>query len=107
MANAKTSSLNRKEQVAAAKLELSGLCLTCNYAETCVRREHHGKPVWYCEEFDDFQPESKGTVVREKRVASTETAMEAYKGLCLNCDNRQVCVIPKSEGGIWHCEEYS
>jgi hypothetical protein len=29
-----------------------------------------------------------------------------YKGLCVNCANRETCLLPKSEGGVWHCEEY-
>lgn len=28
------------------------------------------------------------------------------KGLCVNCANRQTCLFPKPEGGVWHCEEY-
>jgi hypothetical protein len=31
---------------------------------------------------------------------------EEYKGLCANCANRQDCLMPKAEGGVWHCEEY-
>jgi hypothetical protein len=26
--------------------------------------------------------------------------------LCINCANRFDCLLPKSEGGVWHCEEY-
>ena len=29
-----------------------------------------------------------------------------YKGLCKDCKNRKTCTYPKSEGGVWHCEEY-
>jgi len=29
-----------------------------------------------------------------------------YEGLCVNCAKREVCLLPKSEGGVWHCEEY-
>lgn len=29
-----------------------------------------------------------------------------FKGLCLNCANRHTCLLPRSEGGVWHCEEY-
>jgi NADH-quinone oxidoreductase subunit E len=29
-----------------------------------------------------------------------------YKGLCLNCANRETCTFPKPEGGVWHCDEY-
>jgi hypothetical protein len=29
-----------------------------------------------------------------------------FKGLCVNCANRHTCLLPKAEGGVWHCEEY-
>jgi len=32
--------------------------------------------------------------------------VEVFKGLCMNCANRFDCLLPKSEGGVWHCEEY-
>jgi hypothetical protein len=38
-------------------LEYRDLCMTCNYAETCFQRKTHGKPVWYCEQFDDYIPQ--------------------------------------------------
>lgn len=28
------------------------------------------------------------------------------KGLCINCANRETCLLPRAEGGVWHCEEY-
>ena len=31
---------------------------------------------------------------------------DEFKGLCVNCANRHTCLFPKSEGGVWHCEEY-
>jgi hypothetical protein len=31
---------------------------------------------------------------------------ERIKGLCMNCDNRFECLLPRPEGGVWHCEEY-
>jgi len=31
---------------------------------------------------------------------------EIHKGLCANCANRSTCLLPRSEGGVWHCEEY-
>jgi hypothetical protein len=24
----------------------------------------------------------------------------------VNCANREKCLFPKSEGGVWHCEEF-
>ena len=30
----------------------------------------------------------------------------SFKGLCRNCENRETCLLPKSEAGVMHCEEY-
>ena len=93
-------------------LEYNDLCITCNYGPTCVRREHHNKPVWYCEEFDDYQPPPKRPVdltvkaERARESAMAEKISDLSRGLCCNCENNEICVIPKSEGGVWHCEEY-
>ncbi len=87
-------------------MEHKDLCSTCNEGPTCVRRRLHDKPVWQCEEFDDFQPAPKRTIVR---IAAAERKVESrklLKGLCANCENIGICVIPKSDSGIWHCEEY-
>jgi hypothetical protein len=32
---------------------------------------------------------------------------EAYRGLCANCVYRETCLLPDSEGGVWHCEKYA
>ena len=85
-------------------LEYRDLCSTCNHAPTCGNRSTAEKPVFYCEEFDAYVPESS-----KKRSVSAPTETidsDEYKGLCFNCENREKCVFPKSEGGIWHCEEY-
>ena len=31
---------------------------------------------------------------------------EKFKGLCMNCENRYICILPKLPGGVWYCEEY-
>jgi len=59
----------------------------------------------------DTSPNGGGDV--EERLAAVdadavgkEAEPEVYKGLCVNCENRETCRLAKSEGGIWHCEEY-
>lgn len=106
MANAKVKSKARAKSMKARAPEYQGLCLTCNYAPTCVRRLHHGKPVWQCEEFDDFQPIVRRTVAGAESDREI-TPLELYQGLCCNCENNEICRIPKAEGGVWHCEEYA
>jgi hypothetical protein len=29
-----------------------------------------------------------------------------FKGLCVNCDRRFTCTFPRSESGVWSCDEY-
>jgi len=43
-----------------------------------------------------------------EQVSSEKSAGDAgkCKGLCANCANRGSCLLPRSEGGVWHCEEY-
>jgi hypothetical protein len=35
-----------------------------------------------------------------------ESGEESFRGLCVNCAHRCECLLPKAEGGVWHCEEY-
>ena len=90
-----------------------GLCQTCMYAADCALTKARGLPVLQCEEFEaERDPRVKA---RSGVVASTEPGVDAaldvnlsgkYKGLCVDCENRDSCTFPKSEGGVWHCEEY-
>ena len=41
---------------------------------------------------------------RGERPRSDEC--ESKQGLCENCANRDDCLFPRPEGGVWHCEEY-
>jgi len=31
---------------------------------------------------------------------------KTFKGLCINCDHRFTCTLPRPESGVWYCEEY-
>ncbi len=88
---------------------LAGLCMTCNHAENCGYLRELDKPVLFCEEFDSFTPPSVEEVSPLDNVAPTVEEMrdwDKYKGLCVNCDNREHCAIRNAEIGVWHCEEY-
>ena len=50
---------------------------------------------------DGDQPSSGSTNPNRPRRSKGE-----HKGLCVNCANRETCLYPKPEGGVWHCEEY-
>jgi hypothetical protein len=50
---------------------------------------------------DGDQPRSERTNSSRPKRSGGE-----HKGLCMNCANRETCLYPKPEGGVWHCEEY-
>jgi len=65
--------------------------------------------VLECKEFDDSQAcPVKGARkdVLRPTISGAKSGAAKYKGLCSNCDNRQTCIYPKPESGVWHCEEY-
>ena len=95
--------------------DYGGLCLTCNNAATCKFLQNHNKTVWQCEEYDDRtgviskSNTKKGTQHAESETSPASTgnfSEKIYKGLCVNCENRETCKHDKIEGGIWHCENY-
>lgn len=51
-------------------------------------------------------------VTESERMVMFSESREIYihncqtEGLCAHCDSREICSIPKIDGGIWHCEEY-
>lgn len=53
-------------------------------------------------------PKDDGDQPPSEHLNSRGPAKKAgiFVGLCANCANRETCLIPKSEGGVWHCEEY-
>lgn len=93
-----------------------GLCNTCNFRETCVQQQKHGLPVLCCEEFDDFVKMSKMFPGQDSVLLSPEAlnrsqkeheAQQLYKGVCLNCDNRDLCDSQKTSSAVWQCNEYA
>jgi hypothetical protein len=102
----------KKMQVPRSKLpkveeELKGLCVTCGNADGCIFRKRNKQPVLFCEEFDSGVP----TIVEQVSAEPYPTIddmreWDKYKGLCVNCENRENCAIRDREIGVWHCEEY-
>ncbi|MBL7133651.1 MAG: hypothetical protein ISS78_06090 [Phycisphaerae bacterium] len=91
------------------------LCSTCSHAETCGNRSTPQRPIFFCEMFDVLAPPPVVTPA----AASARTRLDKpavppaarqdagqYKGLCVNCENRNTCILPRPEGEIWHCQEY-
>jgi len=89
----------------------SGLCISCKHASTCTFPRDPQRPAFYCEEFEIEITTSK-KMTRDNTSRSKESSVVEVKGssmligLCSDCENSQICVFPKPEGGVWHCEEY-
>jgi hypothetical protein len=105
----------------------TGLCSTCNNIADCGYRLARGFDALFCESFDNYTPPSvkpvepspefqadKGTendkagkpVQRPQPRTDDEDPSDKLKGLCINCEHRKDCCLPRPEGGVWHCEEY-
>ncbi len=88
-----------------------GLCSTCNNSTTCVYRVKRGFDAMYCDMFD-CHVKSNGHEELEPVLIYAETAAKysnpaQHRGLCANCENRESCVLPQPDEGVWHCEEYT
>jgi hypothetical protein len=86
------------------------LCSHCTHAADCSLRAHTDQPVYECSEYDDGDPALQQRPVRLRAVAQeTEDRLAeppGLEGLCINCDHRHDCTLPRPAGGVWHCEEY-
>ena len=85
-----------------------GLCVTCIHADDCVHMRKSASPVQQCNEFAvSHDPDNKktatDTIAETNRV---EPQDELYRGLCMNCDERNNCGPTKTRSGVWQCEEY-
>jgi len=99
----------RQDMALIDNTEFSDLCTTCNHITTCVHGKKRIEPIWFCEQFDDFQPAPKRIWLKSKpeAPAADHEKSKTLKGLCMNCDYAENCTLHKPEAGIWHCEEYS
>lgn len=92
------------------RIERVGLCSTCINSVNCIYRARRGFDAIYCEMFcieadstkqsDDFNEE------RLILPGVQNSYSASFKGLCQNCQNRDGCLLPRPEEGVWHCEEY-
>jgi len=94
--------------------EHSGLCSTCQYAPTCIYLKDSEVTVWQCAEFDGFCETKNRTTGKDfshpknlqHNLGSIVKKSEKYRGLCTNCENREICQFRKPEWGVWQCGEY-
>lgn len=84
--------------------ERRDLCSTCKHVRTCSGRSTPDNPIFSCEAYEVYVP---GSVENGSETASQGgDAPRKLNGLCSNCEERETCLFPKSEGGVWHCDEY-
>lgn len=80
------------------------LCMNCLHANSCIYIKRNRGPILFCNEYD-ASTEKKPLDYVDNFPSINDYA--EYKGLCMNCIYRDSCKNAISEGGIWHCEEYS
>jgi hypothetical protein len=88
-----------------------GICSACRNANTCTYPVDPRRPVFYCEEFEVDVPAAAGAGAPSSAASTLAPSMNeggsnAWKGLCSDCANGSTCTFPKTDGGVWHCEEY-
>lgn len=98
----------KKKQVTkkVADVEYNDLCTTCNCLPECDSTSAGRRPVYYCEQYDDYVPQKPAPKPRKAEVKKPKEPEQKYTGICVNCDFRETCANATTEGGIWHCEEY-
>jgi len=84
-----------------------GLCITCIHVESRCWVRDDGEPILQCEQFDsgpsaEARSSARGVRSRERTGADYGD----HIGLCMNCERRDDCTLPRPEGGVWHCEQY-
>jgi hypothetical protein len=96
-----------KSTMTNAIVEHKDLCTTCNNPPECDSTRSGRRPVYFCEQFDDYTPPKPARKSTKSGNQTEGIPNGKYKGICINCDHRETCANSCTEGGIWHCEEYS
>jgi hypothetical protein len=84
-----------------------GVCLACKFDPDCIYEAAAGRSILQCEQFEMGFRQSHAPAQPSRSVAPRARESRAYPGLCSNCENRETCIYPKPEGGVWRCEEYA
>ena len=90
------------------ELELDpGLCSTCIHADHCALRSNPYRAVYECEEFSIGPAAKEPSRLRIVDPPGDRVEpVDGLRGLCVNCEHRDSCTLPRPAGGVWHCEEY-
>ncbi len=110
----KREKMYKKVNIKAEAETYNDICSTCNHVHGCVNLKRGDRPVWFCEEFDNYVPVEEKTndetifqpVQSYIEQDSMEDVGRQFQGLCINCEDRHTCNLMKPNGGVWHCQEY-
>jgi hypothetical protein len=95
----------------ATTTEARGVCLACKHDPGCIWEAFSGRTILQCEQFElgflpaYAQPASAARTASRAMPRNGDDSAN-YAGLCSNCENRETCIYPKPEGGVWRCDEY-
>jgi len=104
----KTESIEKKESAPREKTR-KGMCTLCTRESQCT---FPSQPQLHdCDEFEGLSRSPVGVIEsylshQARNRKSSAGTDDSLKGLCRNCDRREGCAFGKSDGGVWHCEEY-
>ena len=107
------SKMEKKTDEPAQRMEqliADSLCANCKHQSDCGYLLKASSPIIECELHECGLSSKPRLVVVKKQVPegpAEHPAADEPLGLCMNCANFGICTLPKHEGGVWHCEEYS
>ena len=88
-----------------------GVCLACKFDPDCIYEAAYSRVALECGQFEMafLEPPTPTPSIHEnqfRNIPRQGKESNGYRCLCSNCDNRETCIHPKPEGGVWRCEEY-
>lgn len=95
-----------------SKNVLGGQCSNCVHAPTCTYVKSLPRRVFQCDEFTPIgpvelkNPRAIPTVATDDCDELASGKLNGLRGLCSTCELWESCTLPRSEAGVWHCDEY-
>ena len=99
------------------KLNSEGICCTCSFRTNCLSYKNSkisGKAIMHCEEFDDLTAnmveKNKNEMQLQKDTGNTNDNLinpPIAKGICVNCDDADICKFAGFGDDVFFCEGYS
>ena len=99
------------------ELNSEGICCTCSLRSNCLSFKNSkisGRPIVHCEEFEEFIRHAAGETQRAVAIQSNfgDTRVDlvdcpSAKGLCINCEDAEICKFADLGDEVIFCEEHS